>query len=136
MAGRILWPFLTRAPVLCQKARRARSSRLSVIVVEQAAKSLTSNDPAIRVLGLQSALDEPIFEALVISLSVVVFDEIRDRPSKMSLAEQNDSIEALTPDRQDESLRQGRILCPLVFDHLSLMLSLPHRDPGSQKLQR
>ena len=68
-----------------------------MIEVEQAAEPFPSNDAAIRVGGFGRTDDQSVLDPLVISLPVVVLDELADYVPKMSLAEGYDPIEALAP---------------------------------------
>ena len=58
-------------------------------------------------------IDQPILKSLVIPLAMVVIDEFREGPSKVTLAERNDAIEALVFDRPGEpfgvGVRVGRL---------------------------
>ena len=52
-------------------------------------------------------LDEPILEALMIPLAMVVIDEFLEGPSEMALAERHDPIEALVFDRPHKPFGVG-----------------------------
>jgi hypothetical protein len=77
-----------------------------VIEVEQTAEPFPSNNTAIHVDGFGRARDQSVLDSLVISLSVVVLDELADYVPKMSLAEGYDPIEALAPNGQNESFKR------------------------------
>ena len=53
------------------------------------------------------ALDEPILEALMIPLAMIVIDEFLEGPSDMALPERHDPIEALVFDRPHKSFGIG-----------------------------
>src|SRR3989442_10907621 len=109
------------APALRAAAgtRRARSvpslSRIEVrlalrhttVVIEKPANTLTSVNAAARVLHRWYALNQFIREALVIPLKVVMFDELRDRPAKMTGAQWNHPVETLVLDGTHEPFRVG-----------------------------
>ena len=83
-----------------------------MIEVEQAAEPLAPNDPAVCVGWFGRSDDQPVLDTLVISLAMVVLDELGDHVPKVSLAERHDPIEALTPDgertnRSAKALRSG-----------------------------
>lgn len=60
-----------------------------MIEVEQAAEPFTANDPNVRVGGLGTNEDQPVSETLMISLAMVVIDELADHPPQMSFATSN-----------------------------------------------
>jgi hypothetical protein len=53
------------------------------------------------------ALDLFAFKALVIPLTVVVLDVLRDSPAEMAFTERNHAVETLMLDRAYEALRIG-----------------------------
>ena len=65
----------TAGPVLYQKVDERLSGRLAVVVVEQAAKAFVSKNAAVLVRGLWGTIDQKVFEALVISLSMIMLNE-------------------------------------------------------------
>src|SRR6266852_8231591 len=68
------------------------------------------------------ALDQLVRKALVISLTVVMLDVLRDRPAEMTFAERDHSAETLFLDRAHEALRvRIRVGC--------LERRLHHADP-------
>src|SRR6266850_383628 len=102
-------------------ASRALSRRTRVIV-EESAQTLTPVDAADASLG-GCALDQLVSEALVIPLTVVMLDELGDRPVEMTLTERDHQVEALLVDRTYEALRVGIRIGRLVW-------GLRDADPG------
>jgi hypothetical protein len=57
-------------------------------------------------------IDQRIAETLVITLTMMVFEEFADGPSQMALPERNDSIEAFVLDGSHETLRMRGTVRP------------------------
>jgi hypothetical protein len=70
---------------------------------EKSIETLAAENPAVAVRGWR-ACDQPVLQPLMVSLAVVVRQELRDRSPQMALAQRHQSIEAFTLDRQDEPL--------------------------------
>jgi hypothetical protein len=51
--------------------------------------------------------DQPVVEALVVALEMIVRDKLRDREAEVALTERNELVEAFALDREHESLRKG-----------------------------
>ena len=60
------------------------TSRRSLVVIQQATELWTPTDSALASTKCP-ALDEPILEALMISLAMIVIDEFLEGPSEMAL---------------------------------------------------
>ena len=91
------------------RARRpAGLRRRATVVVQEAAEPLPALDRCSRigvVVGRREDRGEqPIVEALVIALEMVVRDELRDCEAKVALAERNELVQALFLDREYEAL--------------------------------
>jgi hypothetical protein len=85
--------------------------RGSIVVAQDAAKAFTPRD---RCSGIDVLVgrrwdrgDQPVVEALVVALEMVVLDELRDRDTQMALTERNELVEAFGLDRQHEAFRDG-----------------------------
>ena len=76
----------------------------AVIVPEQSAESLAAFDVAGGAADLATWRNEAIVEALVITLPVVMLQELTDSVAKRLLAEEDQAVETLFTDRPHESL--------------------------------
>jgi hypothetical protein len=77
-----------------RKQNRPRSGGCAVIVVQHSTKTLAPMQ-ALRWGCDRCGPQEPVLEALMIALGVVVRHELADRVSKRVLSEEDHSIEAL-----------------------------------------
>ena len=75
------------------------SSRCATIVVEGGPAQPLSTVNPINTIDRRCAVDEFVAQPLVISFTVVMRDELHDRPSEMTFAERDQPIEALIFDR-------------------------------------
>jgi len=87
----------------------SNTSRRSLVVIQQATEPWTPTDSALASTKCP-ALDEPILEALMIPLAMIVFDEFLEGPSEMAFPERHDPIEALVFDRPHKSFGIAGIL--------------------------
>jgi hypothetical protein len=49
--------------------------------------------------------DQPVVQALVVALEMIVRDELRDRQAEVALAERNKLVETFTLDRKHKAFR-------------------------------
>ncbi len=68
--------------------------RGSVVVFEQATKSFVAFDGSALVNRVSSRRDEPVGQALVVAVKVIVFDELADCAPNVTLSEWHDAIQA------------------------------------------
>jgi hypothetical protein len=97
--------------------RRARSPRVrglrceAVVVAQQATEAFSTRDRSSGIGVLVSRRrrrgDQPVVEALVVALEMIVRDELRDRQAEVALTERNELVEAFALDREHESLRKA-----------------------------
>ena len=89
------------------------SSRRASVIIEEPAKTLTTANAA-DLLHRGCAVDQFVTKALVIALTVVVLDELRDRPAEMTFAERDHPVQALVLDRAHKAfgvgIRIGRLI--------------------------
>ena len=82
----------------------------AVIKVQQTSKTLATRDRrggrCVVVDRRSRRRDQPVVEALVVALEMVVLDELGDRESKVAFAERDQLAQALRLDGQDEALRE------------------------------
>ena len=80
-------------------------------MAQEAAEALSTRDRSRGICVLVSRRrrrsDQPVVEALVVALEMVVRDELRDRKAEMALTERNELVEAFALDREYEALRKG-----------------------------
>ena len=74
---------------------------------EQSAEALTPLHVGVRAYRRWRSLQELVVESLVVSLTMVMLDVLVDDEAQMSLAERDDTMDALFFDRQDEPLGIG-----------------------------
>ena len=84
-----------------------RALRGSVVEPKQSAEPLAALDPTASSRVVDRRVDEPVANALVIPLAVVVRDVLTDRASQARFPNRNDLCQALGLDRSHESLRVG-----------------------------
>ena len=87
--------------------RVRRSCGLPTVVVEQAANSFSPPDICIRILRWRQWRDQLLVQALVISLFVVVLDELVYAEAKMPLPTRHYTTQALFFDRTHQALRDS-----------------------------
>jgi hypothetical protein len=51
--------------------------------------------------------EQPVVEALVVALQMVVLDELRDRDTKVAFTERDELVEAFRLDGEHEAFREG-----------------------------
>jgi hypothetical protein len=88
-----------------RKVDRGKSGCAVMVEVEQSTEPFAVRDRARGVVLRMPRRDEqPVSDALVIPLSVVVLDEFGDEAFQVSLTQRYDAIKTLTPDGGDEAL--------------------------------
>ena len=75
-----------------------------MIVPEQSTESCSTVDVGVR-WSRRVGNDQPVAEALMVPLVVIVCGEFRERPSQVGFAEDHEATEALLFNRADEALR-------------------------------
>ncbi len=95
------------APRPVRKLERANSSCAATIGVQESAETLRALDRAIVVFGDGSGVDQRVAESLMMTLSVVVFDELPNDQPKVSLSQWYVMVEAFASNRADEALSKG-----------------------------
>ena len=82
--------------------------RRATVVVQEAAEPLPALDRCNRIGVVVGRRDDrgeqPIVEALVIALEMVMRDKLRDREAKVALAKRNELVQALFLNREYEAL--------------------------------
>jgi hypothetical protein len=85
--------------------------RGAVVVAQDAAEAFAARD---RCSGIDVLVgrrrdrgEQPVVEALVVALEMVVLDELRDRDADVALTERNELVEALRLDGEHEAFRDG-----------------------------
>jgi hypothetical protein len=99
-----------RVAVACRGVRKleqAKSSRATMIEVQEATEPLPTLDRAVVVFGSGLGVDQPVAQPLVMSLSVVVLNKLPNDEPEVRLAEGDDVIETLASNRSDEALGEG-----------------------------
>ena len=84
--------------------------REAVVVAQDAAEARATCDRCGRIVVLvgrrRNRGDQPVVEALVVALEVIVLDELGDREAEVALAEGNELVEALGLDGEHEAFRE------------------------------
>ena len=84
--------------------------RAAVVVVQETTETFATPNRRSRIgvlVGRRGGCrDQPVVEALVVALEVVVLDERRDRKAEVALAQRNELAEALGLDGEHEALRE------------------------------
>src|SRR5262249_40394764 len=93
---------MSRHSARSDKADRPRTSRGSVVVIQEAAKARTPTDPAFASTR-PDALDQPVVKTLVIALVMIVDDKLGHGSSKVTFTEGNHTLETLLFDRPHEA---------------------------------
>jgi hypothetical protein len=90
MCGRSSWTFASTP---------TGGSRRGAVVAQEATEAFATRDWPIRVGVVVDRRcdrgDPSIVEALVVSLEMVVLDELRDREAEVALTERNELVQAL-----------------------------------------
>jgi hypothetical protein len=92
----------------CPNIHRRPSSGLAEVEVEQSAEARATADDGrggIVVRGCSRRSDQPAAEPLMVAFGVVVFDELAEQVPQVSLAEDDEVVEALGADGPHEPLR-------------------------------
>jgi hypothetical protein len=84
---------------------RTRSSRFSVVEVEQSTESLATSDRANAVCVWGNAINQGIPQPLMVSFAVVVPHVLRYRPSQVPFSQQNHAFQTLGLYGKNESPR-------------------------------
>ena len=91
---------------------------LAVVVVEQAAQPLATADASMTTSDAIVPFDQPVIEALMIALSMIMRNVFADRSAKRFLTEEDHPVEAFAFDRQnkplDESVQIRRTVGSLI----------------------
>ena len=109
----MFWIYRVMSQMWAERMRLwRRSSRRSLVVIQQAAEPRTPTNPA-GASPRRVPIDQPILKSLVIPLALVVIDECLEGLSKVTLTEQIHAIETLVFDRPYEpfgvGVRVGRL---------------------------
>ena len=94
--------------VWCRNSIASKSSRIPIVVVQDTAEPLAPSDGAFTGACIcRQSFDELVSESLVIPLTMVVLDVLREHVAQVPLAEGNHTSQALGPRRSHEPLRVG-----------------------------
>ena len=66
------------------------SRRVAVIVSQETAESLATFDPALRLADFLTWINQLIAQSLIVTLSVIMFQELADSRAKRRLAEEDE----------------------------------------------
>lgn len=78
-----------------------------MIEVQESTEPLRGLDRAVVVPESRFGIDQRVAEPLMMTLSVVVFDELLNDQPEMLLSQGDDVIETLSPNGSDEALRES-----------------------------